>query len=842
MSDNGLVLPTPDAFPIFPFAQPYDIQRDLMRHVYGCTEAGKVTVVESPTGTGKTLSLLTATLTWLRDDRARARKAILEDCVANDGSPSWVIEQTLERKRRELDAKERDRVNRLRRARQRERAQSAKHMYLSHCQKAHVSHPKTMPQDDRIYLPSDDEGPVDDDEGMSPAVRALFAKIEKGKAKAHDEEEDERPCTKIYYTSRTHSQLSQILPELPSSKRKFVDEESGETDDGVQFYTTRTVPLGSRKQLCINNDLRKLKGDLDEACRALLGEKGERRCPYLPPTDDEERILNLRDQILATPKDIEDLAQAGRVSGTCPYFGSRRAIAQAELITLPYNLLLQKSAREALGIDLKGQVVVIDEAHNLISTLLELSTHRLSRTKLLLAFSQVRIYFDKFRTRLKPAHVISLKRLIAFLEGLTKVVTEWDGDGDSVEIMTTNELLERLGQKAAGVNLLEVERYLKSSKIARKISSYCESKEDKASQYPSISYLRKGMLPPLHAVEEFMISLTDSNDDGRVMFSRTIDGDVELKYQLLNPAPRFQVVVDDARSVILAGGTMSPMSDVINQLFSRVAPERISSFSCGHVVPSQNLLALALTKGPRGGELEYKAGRQNNPDVIAELGQILINFACVVPRGLVVFFPSYNFLNTAKTRWTETGVLERIKARKQLFFEPTENAEVEAVLRGYTAAVHDTTPTTKKGGALLLAVVGAKLSEGLNFSDDLARAVMVVGLPYANLGSPELKERMDYVRRAEAKRLAETKTARPAGRKDAAAELYENMCMNAVNQSIGRAIRHRGDWAALILLDRRYAASNVRQKLPKWIGGGLVVADTFGRAAKELGAFYRSKM
>lgn len=120
----------------------------------------------------------------------------------------------------------------------------------------------------------------------------------------------------------------------------------------------------------------------------------------MPPLDDEVRMLDLRDQILvrldqsisfylisfaqAVPKDIEDLVVVGKLSRTCPYFGTRRAIPQAEvtlalticqafshakfqLVTLPYNLLLSKSARESLGIDLKGQIVVIDEAHSALS-------------------------------------------------------------------------------------------------------------------------------------------------------------------------------------------------------------------------------------------------------------------------------------------------------------------------------------------------------------------------------------------------------------------------------------------------------------------------------------------
>jgi chromosome transmission fidelity protein 1 len=121
-------------------------------------------------------------------------------------------------------------------------------------------------------------------------------------------------------------------------------------------------------------------------------------------------------------------------------------------------------------------------------------------------------------------------------------------------------------------------------------------------------------------------------------------------------------------------------------------------------------------------------------------------------------------------------------------------------------------------------ILGGKLSEGINFSDDLARCVVVVGLPYANSRSAELKEKMEYLNRT-------TANLRPEGENRTPGQMhYESLCFKAINQSIGRAIRHRNDYAALILADARYARPASQAALPAWIAKRLSVADKFGPA------------
>lgn len=227
---------------------------------------------------------------------------------------------------------------------------------------------------------------------------------------------------KIFYCSRTHSQLTQFINELRRIKLPAAIA-SDEAAQGVQIEDLKHLTLGSRKNLCINPKVNKLKSvtAINDRCAELQksGTAQEHKCQFIPSKENQPLVNDFRDHTLASLRDIEDMATLGKAINICPYYASRAAIRPAEIVTLPYPLLLQKSAREALGISLKGHVIIIDEAHNLMDAISGIHGIEISLKQLKIARGQLGIYLQKFRNRLKGKNRVYVTQVVRVIDSLS---------------------------------------------------------------------------------------------------------------------------------------------------------------------------------------------------------------------------------------------------------------------------------------------------------------------------------------------------------------------------------------------------------------------------------------
>ncbi|KAI5199968.1 DNA repair helicase [Aureobasidium subglaciale] len=853
--------------------EPYDIQLQFMRTLYDCIEQGKVGIFESPTGeyvsfSGKSLSLACGSLTWLRDHKRKEFDESIAAIEGDDDEPEWMVQHSREEKKNQVIQKRAELEVKLEKIRQHERRirdRQENGPPITKKRKLDDSGKDVDIVDDEQFAldeyESDDEGAKpqvgtgDQALGLSKETQALMQKLGYGLSalpKAEDvEAEDE---LKIYFCSRTHSQLSQFVNELrridlPAAIPAVQEEVKKKASLNEEL---KHLSLGSRKNLCINSRVSSLKTvtAVNERCLELQDAKTpkEKKCPFVPNKENEGTVLDFQHHALAKIRDIEDLGALGKKLGICPYYATRPVVKPSEIVTLPYPLLLQKTAREALGLSLKNHIVIIDEAHNLMDAISGIHTVEVSLQQLQLARAQLTTYLQRFRNRLKGKNRVYVTQVVRLLDSIATFLQALDYKKGGEGIVQATELLK--GKGVDQINLYKLMHYLQESKLARKVEGYVSLEQQKPHGLSNAGARKEVVVPVLTHITKLFMVLTNPAREGRLFYTAAEDKtQTKVKYMLLDPSEHFRDIVEEARAVILAGGTMSPMSDYLTQLFPYLDKTRITTLSCGHVIPTSNLFVSPIVSSSQNTELNFTFSSRNSPSTMTALGESILRLLPQIPNGCVAFFPSYAYLEKVVSHWqtpsssssSTPSLWSRLQAQKSLFKE-SQNTGTEELLSAYTSSVTN----TANHGALLLAVIGGRLSEGINFSDDLGRCVMVIGLPYANPNTAEQKAKLAYVEEKAAASSASTATsgAKVAAAGVASREYSDNACMRAVNQAIGRAVRHKGDWSAILLFDARYGQKRIQDKLPGWIKASLGDGNR-GRGFKEveagLKAFYAGK-
>ena len=197
--------------------------------------------------------------------------------------------------------------------------------------------------------------------------------------------------------------------------------------------------------------------------------------------------------------------------------------------------------------------------------------------------------------------------------------------------------------------------------------------------------------------------------------------ELELVLNCMAPFVAFQALGQGAWSVVLTSGTLSPLTSFRSEL----GADFQNVLETPHVVDmKRQVWAGSLSRGPGGMELYATYHNVNDCRFQDAVGHVLVKLCHVVPNGMLVFFPSYATLDRLYERWEATGMLAEIQAAKTLVIEPRGSGSTfdSAAQRYFRDACTDT-------GAVMFAVCRGKVSEGLDFADEQARAVVVLGIP-----------------------------------------------------------------------------------------------------------------
>ena len=323
-----------------------------MNAVYDCITEGKVGIFESPTGTGKSLSLICSTLTWLRDEQ-RKNFSHQVDVKADDDEPAWIVEQARQQRTEVLLQQRLELESRLSKIREKEllqKRQFEKGEPARKRRKGSEAFPLDY-SDEQQYVLDDYESDggaqksevaKNCDGGFSAATLQLIHKL--GGPSQLIEKDSESELTdelKVFFCSRTHSQLTQFVNELrrvqlPSAPWMENRKDSVLGGTGQQNII-KHLSLGSRRNLCINDKVANAGSTttINERCLDLQqpSTNQEKRCGFLPNTENEALVNEFRDHTLAKIQDIEELGVQGKRIGICPYYATRASIKPSEVIS-----------------------------------------------------------------------------------------------------------------------------------------------------------------------------------------------------------------------------------------------------------------------------------------------------------------------------------------------------------------------------------------------------------------------------------------------------------------------------------------------------------------------------
>ncbi|GMF39530.1 unnamed protein product [Phytophthora fragariaefolia] len=858
---------------------PFPAQLAVMSSTLAALRRKQHALVESPTGSGKTLALLSSCLTFQRDHMREALAAYEQ--LQQRRKEQQRLQQQRQRQREQqaqeatleqLQQAQEEMLEQLQLQQERARAQTQSQ---SQSQSQLSASQASCWDEDAFGLLQRSVKRFKRDEGTAPVVIDLTndehcellnvetqqdsqlqeqevkqeaqaqeaevkqeAHAQEGELKQETEDvktalgpndlvDEGRPIVpKIFFCSRTHSQLAQAVKELKSCPESYM--QSPECPNAAPGTTElRACVLAAKRLLCVNKDVNGDPALVNEKCQELRMQKERRMvgddedgggCPYSQTSF--SRLRSVAPQIW----DLEDITKLAPSCEECAYFFAKGELATANIVFCPYNYVLDPQIRKAMNISLHNAIVVLDEAHNVEDICREGASLELTHIMLESAIKSFDEVIWQEDAGPQPEAYDAVRRMLSCVESwfttnsdLVREPEDIDDD-DCNALWSTDDALDIMRE----CRLLDVG----DGDIAE-ITQHEQLKLVSSDKHVMLSTRALNTATKLISVAAYMFSNNAKNaDDFKLLITKKMrlnDAkeevvDTKMCIWCLSAAVVFGEVARNAHSVILASGTLSPMDSFAGELGVDF-PIRLEA---NHVVNMHKQVFIgALMNGPGGVDLLSTYKHQQYFQYQDSMGFLLLQYAQVIPGGILMFFPSYALMGILEARWKRTSLWTQLEKHKKMFSEPRQGGkDFDALLDNYKnviarhAAGHDIPSgwsaeegEPRRTGAIFLAVYRGKVSEGIDFSDDNARAVLAVGIPFPNFKDLKVSLKREY---QDHKSRADTRLVNGSW-------WYKLQAFRALNQALGRCIRHRRDYGAVLLIDSRHRGNMHGNSLSKWM-------------------------
>lgn len=638
---------------------------------------------------------------------------------------------------------------------------------------------------------------------------------------------------KIIYCSRTMSEIEKALVEL-ESLMEYRAKELGYVED------FRGLGLTSRKNLCLHPRVSKeRKGNVvDEKCRRMTNGQARKKKEEHPELDIEqcdyhENMYNydVADYLPLGVYSFEKLIRICEEKRMCPYFTVRRMISMCNIIIYSYHYLLDPKIAERVSKEVsKDAIVIFDEAHNIDNVCIESLSLDLTKDLLKKATKGA----NSLDRKVEEMKKVDSKKLQDEYDKLVQGLRASDIlEPEEEPLVETPVLSNDILKEAIPGNIRRathfisfLKRFIEYLKTRMKVLHVIsETPNSFLLHLKQLTFIEKKPLRfcserlsllvrtlEVDEVEEFnalkdiatFATLISTYEDGFLLIIEPYEIENAavpnpiVRFTCLDASIAIKPIFERFSSVIITSGTISPLDMYPKMLnFDTVLQQSYSM-----TLAKKSFLPMILTKGSDQVAISSRFEIRNDPSIVRNYGSMLLEFAKITPDGMVVFFPSYLYMESIITMWQTMGILDEVWKYKLLLVETPDAQETALALETYRKAC------SNGRGAILLSVARGKVSEGIDFDHHYGRTVLMIGIPFQYTESRILKARLEFLR--ENYQIREN-------------DFLSFDAMRHAAQCLGRVLRGKDDYGVMVLADRRFARK--KNQLPKWISQGLSDAD-----------------